>query len=222
MVRDDPSHFLDAPYRYAMKIRTLPHADQSNGWSLILPPRTPNKPLGKSIHVDWLVFGAGYAGLAAARRLAELKTSSDIAIVDAGTIGNNASGRNSGFAIDVPHNVGSSLAELKKAHHYQRLLTAGVEQLEFLIRKHAIDCQWRRAGKYHCAVSPHAEKTLTQHVAELQHLGEPFEWHERESLWAHLGTRYYRSGFYTPGCIFMDLGVRAYLAKELWSGRREC
>ena len=54
-----------------MKIERLPLEDKTNGWSLILPPRTPNPALAEDITADWVVVGAGYAGLAAARRLAE-------------------------------------------------------------------------------------------------------------------------------------------------------
>jgi len=187
-----------------MKLNYLPQEDHTNGWSAILPPRTPRPALAQDVQVEWLVLGAGYAGLAAARRLAELNPSADIALMDAGTIGNNASGRNSGFAIDVPHNVGSSLAELAKAKHYQRLLTAGVRELERLIAQYQIDCQWKRAGKYHCAVGAQAEDTLKHHVEELQRLGESFEWFGREALAQKLGTRHYRSGIYTPGCILLN------------------
>ena len=91
----------------------LPHDDATNGWSAILPPRTPRAALQGDVAADWLVLGAGFAGLAAARRLAELRPHAHIVVVDAGTVGNNASGRNSGFAIDVPHNIGSSLEELR-------------------------------------------------------------------------------------------------------------
>jgi len=185
-------------------IHHLPHEDQTNGWSAILPARTPQPGLDRDIRVDWLVLGAGYAGLAAARRLAEHNPSANIALVDAGTIGNNASGRNSGFAIDVPHNVGSSTAELEKARNYQRLLSAGIAQLEHLIAQHQIDCQWKRAGKYHCAVQPQAEKMLHHHVQELQRIGEDFQWLEGDALAQKLGTRHYRAGIYTPGCILLN------------------
>ena len=91
----------------------LPNDDATNGWSAILPPRAPRPALRGDVVADWLVLGAGFAGLAAARRLAELRPHAHIVVVDAGTVGNNASGRNSGFAIDVPHNIGSSLEELR-------------------------------------------------------------------------------------------------------------
>ena len=52
-----------------MKIARLPKNDRTNGWSAILAPRTPNDALKGDVSADWIVLGAGYAGLAAARRL---------------------------------------------------------------------------------------------------------------------------------------------------------
>ena len=68
----------------------LPNDDATNGWSAILPPRTPRPALLGDVAADWLVLGAGFAGLAAARRLAELRPHAHIVVVDAGTVGNNA------------------------------------------------------------------------------------------------------------------------------------
>jgi len=52
------------------RVTHLPRDDDSNGWSRILGPRTPTPALQSPIRADWVVVGAGYAGLAAARRLA--------------------------------------------------------------------------------------------------------------------------------------------------------
>ena len=54
-----------------MKIDRLPRDDKTNGWSAILPPREARPALKGDVAADWIVLGAGYAGLAAARRLAE-------------------------------------------------------------------------------------------------------------------------------------------------------
>ncbi len=53
---------------------------------------------------DWLVIGAGFAGLAAARRLRQHHA---IAIVDATRVGHGPAGRNTGFMIDLPHDLQS-------------------------------------------------------------------------------------------------------------------
>ena len=64
-------------------IRILPANDASNGWNRILPPRTPGPPLAGEQRADWAVVGAGYAGLAAAHRLAENRPSDRIVLLEA-------------------------------------------------------------------------------------------------------------------------------------------
>src|SRR5210317_1679591 len=113
-----------------IKINRLPLDDKTNGWSAILPRRTPRPALAGEITADWIVLGAGYAGLAAARRLAENCPDQQIAVIEAGCAGENASGRNSGFAVDLPHNVGSSLAELDGSHRFIRLARMAIAELE--------------------------------------------------------------------------------------------
>jgi NADPH-dependent 2,4-dienoyl-CoA reductase/sulfur reductase-like enzyme len=91
----------------AVAISKLPADDTTNGWSRILPPRTPEAPLQGDLRADWVVVGAGLAGLAATRRLAENRPEDKIVLLEAQEVGEGAAGRNSGFAIDLPHSLGS-------------------------------------------------------------------------------------------------------------------
>jgi glycine/D-amino acid oxidase-like deaminating enzyme len=63
------------------------------------------RTLDGDVAADWLIVGAGFAGLSAARRLQALRPGEKIVLLDAGEIGKGTSGRNSGFMIDVPHNL---------------------------------------------------------------------------------------------------------------------
>lgn len=67
-------------------VAVLPANDATNGWNRILPPRTPQPPLNGEQRADWAVVGAGYAGLAAARRLAENRPQDRIVLLEAGSI----------------------------------------------------------------------------------------------------------------------------------------
>ncbi len=188
-----------------MKITRLPRDDRSNGWSAILPERTPNAAPKGDVTADWVVLGGGYAGLAAARRLAEIHPGHHIALVDAGAAGENASGRNSGFAIDLPHNVGSSLEELDGSHRFMRLARFAIDQLDGLVERHAIGCDWSRDGKYHTAVSERGVRDVLEPFArELDALGEPFEWVRGEDLRARLGSPHFTAAIYTPGGRLMN------------------
>ncbi|WJV55589.1 FAD-binding oxidoreductase [Prodigiosinella aquatilis] len=187
-----------------MKIKALPLDDNINGWSAIIPARQVKKILRGHVRADWLVIGAGYAGLAFARRVAENHPDKQVVIIDAAMTGESASGRNSGFAIDLPHNIGSSTAELEKAANYRRLLQAGIAQLDALIHRHQIDCDWHRSGKYHCIVRPELDGLLAQYADELQALDEPYQLLEGKSLAQNLGTDYYHAAIYTPSCVLLN------------------
>jgi glycine/D-amino acid oxidase-like deaminating enzyme len=186
-------------------ITTFPKEDANNGWSRILPPREPRPALKGDVKADWLVIGAGFAGLAAARRLAENRPSERIVIVDAHQVGEGASGRNSGFAIDLPHNVGGEFAELEASQRHIRLSRAAIAALEAAVRKHGIDCGWTRPGKYHAASSRKGRALVLEPFArELEALGEPYRWLDREALGREIGTAYFHSALHTPGCVLVN------------------
>ena len=50
----------------AYRIDLLPENDHTNGWAAHLPPRSPRPHLIGDVRADWIVIGAGWAGLAAA------------------------------------------------------------------------------------------------------------------------------------------------------------
>jgi glycine/D-amino acid oxidase-like deaminating enzyme len=186
-------------------IGLLPGDDHTNGWSRILPQRQPKPALTGDVRANWVVVGAGYAGLAAARRLAENRPDDEIVLIEAGEAGENASGRNSGFAIDLPHVIGSSKDELEGSHRYMALSRAAIAYHEEQIEKHAIDCHWSQPGKYQTAVTDWGvDEFLEPFARELDRLGEPYTWIDKADLDRTLGTAHFRSAVYTPGCRLLN------------------
>jgi len=76
--------------------------DNTCSWLSDLNKRTGVKNLDKDKSCSWLIVGAGYTGLSAARKLSELHPNQKIIIVDAQLAGEGASGRNSGYLVDTP------------------------------------------------------------------------------------------------------------------------
>lgn len=187
------------------KISHLPRDDNYNGWSSILPSREANAPLTGEHKADWVVLGAGYAGLAAARRLAENRPDQRVILLEANEVGEGASGRNSGFAIDLPHNVGSSMEELEGSHRYMALARAAIDYHETQIDRFGIQCDWSQPGKYHVAVTTQGvEQVLEPFARELEALGEPYSWIEKSDLGVRLGTEHFSAAVHTPGCRLMN------------------
>ena len=80
--------------------------DNTCSWLKDLSNRSNIKTLDKDKSCDWLIVGAGYTGLSAARKLSELHPNQKIIIVDAQLAGDGASGRNSGYLVDTTLNDG--------------------------------------------------------------------------------------------------------------------
>ncbi|PRA26231.1 NAD(P)/FAD-dependent oxidoreductase [Pseudomonas poae] len=182
----------------------LPHDDQDCGWYAALPEPAPAKRLNGQQQVDYAVIGAGFAGLAAARQLAVHQPEARIVLIDAQRVGYGASGRNSGFVIDLPHKMA---LEHPDPEHKQRLLglnRAAIAQLQGLVEHHQIDCQWSHAGKYQGAVGPRGLAYLEHFERLMKELGEPFRSVEREELAGVIGTHHYSRAVYTPGCYLMQ------------------
>lgn len=187
------------------KIGTLPRDDDNNGWANTLPDRTPKPPLEGDIKADWIVVGAGFAGLAATRRLAENRPGDKVVLLDAQRVGDGASGRNSGFVIDLPHNVGSAdQSSLEASQRVMRLSRAASAYLEDTVTRHQIRCDWSHRGQYMSAVSGQGEAFLEGFKAELDALGEPYRELDSKALAGELGTGYFRAAVHTPGTVLMQ------------------
>ncbi|MEX2647374.1 MAG: FAD-binding oxidoreductase [Alphaproteobacteria bacterium] len=180
----------------------LPRDDRTNGWFYTLPEPPPARVLGGEHKADWLVIGAGYAGLGAARRLAELRPADRVVLLEAQRVGLGAAGRNSGFAIDLPHNV--DMAQEARNRAQLRLNHAALAHLEEIVTTHQIACQWSRRGKVHCWVKDKGRREVEDFAKSLDHLGETYTMLDAAATARVLGTSFYKGALHTPGCVLMQ------------------
>ena len=76
-----------------------------SGWYAILPEPEPPQVLTEDINAEWIIIGGGFSGLSAARRLLQLNGKQRIVLLDSIRIGEGSAGRNSGFMVDLPHDI---------------------------------------------------------------------------------------------------------------------
>lgn len=190
--------------RFTVRFASVPFNQNQVGWPLNEEDLYRQPSLSGDIKADWVVIGSGYAGVSFARRLASINPQLSIVLIDAECAATSSSARNSGFIIGLPHNIGSSTAELKKAQDYRALLQEGIRLLDDTVTKHQIDCEWENVGKYHCQIDPSSEAIMQEYVDNLQLMQEPYSLLNGEELYQKLGTRLYSKGIYTPGCILVN------------------
>ena len=189
-----------------MKVGTLPNDDDSCGWYHSLPPPPPATPLAGAHRFDHVVLGAGFAGLAAARQLAHHFPDREVALVDAQRVGYGASGRNSGFVIDLPHSFadadhGSAMARDRAE---MRLNGFAIDTLQNLVETHGIACQWGARGKYHAAVED--ERRAQWSANRRAEHPPPPEYHPHPGTGDHRANIYGRPSSYNFQ-LFTELGI---------------
>ena len=96
--------------------------DINCAWINDLTPRSNINILEKNKECQWLIIGAGYTGLSAARKLGQLYPDQKILLVDAQLAGEGASSRNSGYLVDTTLNDG--FTSNKELDNYKKKQTS--------------------------------------------------------------------------------------------------
>lgn len=189
-------------------VTRLPVHTGPAGWNAILPPAPPRDTLTGAQGCDIAIVGAGFAGLSAARRLMQIDPSLSVTVVEAGRVAESTAGRNSGFMIDLPH-------ELTSADY----AGAGAARDRTLTRlnRHAIDfaetaCSdfgaaagtFRRSGKINAAASALGQGANRSYARRLAALGEPHEMLDARAMQQVTGSAYYSDGLFTPGTAMIQ------------------
>mgnify|MGYP000846244457 CR=1 FL=1 len=188
--------------------------DNNCGWINDLNKRLNIKTLNKDKSCDWLIVGAGYTGLSAARKLSELHPNQKIIIVEAQLAGDGASGRNSGYLVDTTLNDGfTSNKELSNYKKKTDIYKLGIEAVKEFIKEHQVECDWNEAGKYFASSNDRDEKVLINFSNTLSKLGFEYNFCNNKELHKKLGTSFYNLSLYTKGGILLHPGklVRAMI-----------
>ncbi|MCO6055258.1 FAD-binding oxidoreductase [Pseudomonas sp. MOB-449] len=188
------------------KVKSLPADDKSCGWYHLSKFRQPRPSHYGTSKARWVVVGAGFTGLAAARQLALNFPDEEIVLIEAQEVGFGPSGRNAGFAIDLPHDIGADdyIGDIDTAKTTMKLNLTGQSTLQELVALHGIDCQMKACGKYQGAVEDRGIAVLDAYRRGLDKLGQPYEVIEGDDLPAHLGTHFYRKALFTPGTVLIQ------------------
>ncbi len=201
-----------------MKVSHLPHDPGPAAWDSILPQGPHYPKLEGAQTTDWLIIGAGFAGLAAARRLRQLHPTDIITLLDARAIAEGPVGRNSGFMIDLPHNLVSEdyagaldkdRAEAGQNRDAISFVAAAAQDYGFTPETFV------RSGKVNAAATQKGTRHNHDYAAHLKKMGEAHELLDATQMQGLCGSGYYHSGLYTPGTAMLQ---PALFAREMASG----
>ncbi|MEM7427514.1 MAG: FAD-binding oxidoreductase [Pseudomonadota bacterium] len=191
-----------------MKVSRLPVDTGPAGWNAILPPWDPNPELAEAITADWLIIGAGFAGLSAARRLTQLCPGDRIALLEATRIAEGPVGRNSGFMIDLPHHLSSDNYAGADAGQEAQQIALNREAIAFA-RSAAEEYGFAadvvdQCGKVNAAATPKGVEHNQVYAEHLAGLGEDHTLLDAAAMRELTGSDYYLGGLYTPGTAMLQ------------------
>ena len=188
--------------------------DNECSWINDLNSRSNIKSLSSNLDCEWLIVGAGFTGLSAARKLGQLYPNKKIIIVEAQLAGEGASSRNSGYLVDTTLNDGfTSNKELKNYKKKADIYKLGIETAKRFIKEHQVDCDWNECGKYFASSKPEDKRILENFSETLSKLGFQHNILFNKDLKKRLGTNFYNIALYTKGGILLHPGklVRAMI-----------
>ena len=188
--------------------------DDGCSWINDLTPRNKIEILSSDLDCEWLIIGAGFTGLSAARKLGQLYPNQKIILADAQLAGEGASSRNSGYLVDTTLNDG--FTSNKKLDDYKKktdIYKLGIDAIKKFIKEYQVDCDWNECGKYFASSKEEDKRILENFSYTLSKLNFEHNLLSKKELKKRLGTNFYSIGLHTKGGILLHPGklVRAMI-----------
>jgi len=178
----------------------------------------PCAPLWQDTRADLLVVGGGYAGLWSALLAIERNPGRSVVLVEAGTCGSEASGRNGGFCeASLTHGFDNGLA--RWPDELPTLLRLGRENLEAIeqaVARYDIDCDFERVGGLDVATETYQVEQLRDAVETRRAYGLADEYLERVAARARFDSPIVRAALYDPDVALVEP------ARLAWGLRAAC
>ncbi|HEY6518641.1 MAG TPA: FAD-binding oxidoreductase [Roseiarcus sp.] len=161
-------------------------------WEMTASPAPPTSPLHDEVRADVAIIGCGYTGLSTALHCAQ--AGAKVVALEAVEIGFGGAGRNVGLVNaglwlapdDVATRLGPGYGE-----RLLKLLGDGPSEVEALVTRHGLDCEFVRNGTLHCAIGQAGLAKIEQRCAQWSARGAPVKLLSREETARRIGVDIY-------------------------------
>lgn len=181
------------------------------------PPATD--PLQRAETADLAVVGAGYSGLWTALRAKERDPGRDVVVLEAGTAGWAASGRNGGFcSASLTHGFDNGMSRFPaEMDRLERLGRENLDGIEAAVHRYGIDCDFARTGELVVATAEWQRRALAATHTAAAGRGVDVALLDRDAVRAEVDSPTYLGGLWDrTGCAMVDP------ARLVWGLRRAC
>ncbi|SCL19636.1 Glycine/D-amino acid oxidase [Micromonospora rhizosphaerae] len=179
----------------------------------------PLPPLTGADSTDLLVVGGGYAGLWTALLAKRADPDRDVLLVEAGTCGWAASGRNGGFcAASLTHGLANGVDRFPgEIEVLERLGRENLDAIAATVDEYGIDCDLERSGELAVAVEPYQLAGLAEDADLARRYGHDVRLLDRDEVRAEVDSPTYLGGMWDRDRVAM-----LDPARLAWGLRRAC
>ena len=198
VVPEAPRRRLAAARAAPQNVRMTDHeAKPSSYWWAADQPAYP--PLEQDLDVDIVIVGGGITGLTLAYTLATQDTK--VAVLEAGRLAGEASGRNAGFLLALPAEPYAERIALWGRDGARAVLQIGRrthQRIAHLAQTLRIDCDYRQTGSLRLTRSEEESEDMRGSLPELRHDGFPMREISLEDVLPPHARTHFHAAFEVP------------------------
>ncbi len=166
-------------------------------WVRQSPPYTPGEPLRRTIDVDLAIIGGGFTGVSTAYHFSRRYPEKRVALLEAKSLANGASGRNGGMLLNwLSDHTGYSDDMLAKVYH---MTSQGIQMMVDIIKEHNLDVSYRLDGTLHTYTDPARAEAAHAETEHLNTLGVPGKYLDSAALREKLNVQGVYGAVLDPG-----------------------
>jgi gamma-glutamylputrescine oxidase len=154
--------------------------DNRSVWLADKEPYVPSAPLRTDSSVDVAIIGGGFTGISTAYRLAQRFPDKRIALLEAMTLANGASGRNGGQMLNWVNGV--ETGDPEEAKRIYETTREAIDDIIALIVDNQLDVTYRRDGHFDIFTNPRTAEAAERETEVLRRLGLPVRFLGPEAL----------------------------------------
>lgn len=167
-------------------------------WSRALP--SPHPPLPKDLEVDVAIIGGGFTGLSAAYYLKKNQPKQSVALFEAQSCGNGASGRNGAMLLNMTDDrflQWSGDPEMDKRLY--ELTLDNIGRLQALSAQFGVDADIEQNGALQVFNTKKDAESGREFMEKIKPHGMPFEYWDPSKVAEAIGTNFYEGALFDPG-----------------------
>lgn len=166
------------------RVRPVQIDDNASVWAATARPVDPLASLQGDHTADVVIVGAGFTGISTAYHLARRYPNRRIVVIEAGRVGNGASGRNGGMALNWINGV--EARDPDRARRIFDVTRKGIDWIEEVVAQHGLSVRFRRVGCLEAYTRADTAEAAHAKAEKLASWGIPVRWLAGAELAGHV------------------------------------